>query len=94
MMTIAFLGLLADSWDMHDGGGGAWMGVGMIGMTIFWGAIVLGFVWLVRNGTDRRERPPEETPLSLLDRRFAEGGLSPEEYQQRRAILTETFVSS
>ena len=45
----------------------------MIGMGLFWVAVILGFTWLVRDWTDHRQRPPEETPLTILDRRFAEG---------------------
>lgn len=87
MTTVFLMGLpLADSWDMHDGNAG-WMGVGMIGMALFWGAIILGIVWLVRGGPDRWRRP-EETPLAILDRRFAEGALSADEYHERRAVLT------
>lgn len=44
----------------------------MIGMGLFWLAIILGVVWLVR---DSRERPQQEASsenaLTILDRRFA-----------------------
>ena len=60
----------------------------MIGMALFWGAIILGLVWLVRDGPRRRQAGPEETALTILDRRFAEGALSLEDYHQRRSVLT------
>jgi uncharacterized membrane protein len=61
----------------------------MIGMGLFWLAIILGVVWLVRDGVERRQpEPPSENALTTLDRRFAEGALSLEEYTQRRDVLT------
>ena len=61
----------------------------MIGMGLFSLAIILGAVWFVRDGIERRQpEPPHETALTVLDRRFAEGALSPDEYKQRRDVLT------
>ena len=76
---------------MHGDYGAGWMVVMMIGMVIFWGVIVLAVVWLIRGGPDR-SAPKQETPLELLDRRFAEGQMSVEEYRERRAELTGTHV--
>ena len=60
----------------------------MIGMALFWGAIILGLVWLIRDGDGRRQAGPEETALAILDRRFAEGALSLDDYHQRKSVLT------
>ena len=60
----------------------------MIGMGLFWLAIILAVVWLVRDGIEHRPQPAQETALSILDRRFAEGAASLNEYRQRRDILT------
>jgi uncharacterized membrane protein len=60
----------------------------MIGMGLFWVAIILGFIWLVRDRTDLRQRPSEETALTILDRRFAEGAVSLDDYHERRTVLT------
>ena len=60
----------------------------MIGMGLFWLAVILGFVWLVRDGIEHRPQPAQETALSILDRRFAEGAVSLDDYRQRRDILT------
>jgi len=88
MTTIALTNLpLADSWNMHGGWGWGWMVPMMLGMALFWGAIILGIVWLIRDGVQRREPGPEETALTILDRRFAEGALSPDDYHQRRNVL-------
>ena len=61
----------------------------MIGMGFFWLAIILGVVWLVRDGAGRRQQEaPSENALTILDRRFAEGAVSLDEYRQRRDVLT------
>lgn len=80
--------LLADSdWHHMDLDGGWWV-VMVIGMAIFWGMVILGGIWLVRELVHRRGHEPN--PLELLDRRLAEGAISPEEYRERRAILTDS----
>ena len=89
MTTLALTNLLlADSWNMHGGWGWAWMVPMMLMMLLFWGAIIFGIFWLVRESGQRRQTGPEETALTILDRRFAEGTLSPDDYQQRRNVLT------
>jgi len=89
MTTLALTTLpLADTWNMHGGWGWGWMMPMMFGMALFWGAIILGFVWLVRDGLARRSEPDQETALTILDRRFAEGALSADEYHQRRNVLS------
>ena len=93
MTIIALTSLpVADSWNMHGGWGWGWMVPMMFGMVLFWGAIILGFVWLIRDGFQRRQARPEETALTILDRRFAEGTLSPDDYHQRRNVLTGAKV--
>ena len=57
-------------------------------MVLFWAAIILGIVWLARGSFDgRREGRRREAPLEVLERRFAEGAMSIEEYRQRREVL-------
>ena len=86
MTSLVLINLLADSdsWDMN----GAGMGGMMIGMVLFWGAIIFGIVWFIRSGVEHRQQRPDETALTVLDRRFAEGALSPDDYHERRNILT------
>ena len=64
----------------------------MLAMGLFWLAVILGAFWLVRDGIDRRQQPPGETALTILDRRFAEGAVSLDDYRQRRDVLTGTAV--
>lgn len=83
--------LFADTWGMHDGDVGAGlMMVMMLGMVLFWGLVVFGVVWLLREGIGRgRNHQLDSHPLEILDRRLAEGHISVEEYEQRKKTLAE-----
>ena len=96
-MTTVFAFPL-DTWGMHDGVGAGWGIVMVIGMFLFWGAIVLGIAWLIRAAAGgwwaRGERPVtsespvmSEGPVEILERRFAEGAISLEDYRARREVL-------
>lgn len=76
--------LLADL-DGHHMGDGWWV-LMVLGMALFWGLVILGGIWLVREVVGRRGREPDA--LELLDRRLADGTISPEDYRERRNILT------
>lgn len=90
--AVATLLLLADDadWDHMDGGWWIVMGVGMI---LFWGLVILGIVWLVRElggqsrGTHAAAGPD---PSEILDRRLAEGEITVAEYEERRRALRES----
>jgi putative membrane protein len=91
--VIGFVTVLADNGDHMDWDDGWWV-VMMIGMVIFWALVVLGIVWLVREFSGNRGLGlglggrRESEPLELLDRRLAEGTISPDDYRERREILT------
>jgi putative membrane protein len=80
--------LFADGFDMHGDFGSGWWVVMLVGMLIFWGLAIAGAVWLARELMRGRVTGGSETPLGLLDRRFAAGEVSVEEYRERRAVLT------
>jgi len=72
------------------------MGVGWIFMLVFWVALIALIVWAVTRllptsgtreagGGDRTETPEE-----ILDRRFASGEITPEEYEKARDVLAGT----
>ena len=93
-MDIASTVILADLWDTNGHMGGGWWIVMMFGMVFFWAAVILGIVWLTRgapsagpryNGSSGERR---ESPLDILNRRFAEGAISADEYAQRRDVIT------
>jgi putative membrane protein len=87
-MTLVLL--LADNWGMHDGDWGwGWIPM-MFGMVFFWGAIILGIVWLARGGLDGGRGARRESPAEILDRRFAEGEISAEDYHERREVVAKS----
>jgi len=80
--------LLADLWGMHDSDVGAgWMIVMMLGMIVFWGLVIIGIVWLLREAIGRHDSGSDADPLAILDRRLADGQISVEEYEQRKKAL-------
>ena len=91
-MTVAQTLPVADTWGMHGDVGTGWMLLMMVLMVLFWGAIILGIAWLIRGATQGASAPPEggvtrESPREILERRFAEGAISLEDYQARREVL-------
>ncbi len=78
---------LGSTWHHWGRGGVGWW---LVAVVPFWVLLVGGIVLLLR-GSDRwspRDRPSKgESALEVLDRRFAEGQLSVEDYQTRRRIL-------
>jgi putative membrane protein len=92
-MTIAEIIPLADTWGMHGDVGWGWMALMMAVMVLFWGAVIFGIVWLIRSVAGGGPSPSGETPVSretavqILERRFAEGALTLEDYRARREVL-------
>ncbi|HEU5277697.1 MAG TPA: hypothetical protein VFU26_02210 [Gaiellaceae bacterium] len=79
---------LADTWGMHGDVGWGWM-IGMMAlMVLFWGGLIVGIVWLIRGTVDGRPGKRKETPLEVLEHRFAEGAISVDDYYARRDVLT------
>ena len=69
------------------------MGFGWLFMGLFWVVVVGLVVWAVITllpgaRTGGLGRP--ETPEEILDRRFAQGELDPEQYQRARQELAST----
>lgn len=57
---------------------------------IFWGLVIVGVVWMVvrtQQQAGQPDRPARETPLDILQRRYAEGEISTEEYEERKERL-------
>ena len=74
--------------DWDDG----WGIVMLIGMLLFLALVTVGIVWIVRElGTHRQvgRDSAADDPLAILDRRLAEGTISPEDYRERRTMLGE-----
>ncbi len=77
-------------WGLGYGGWGSWMGwVGPALMVAVWALIITGSVFLirslVRHGQGWRH---EDSALEILKRRYAQGEVSKEEYEEKRKDLT------
>lgn len=83
----------------HDGGWGAsgWILMSVL-MLVFWAAIVVGIVALVRSRptvhSGGHPWPPAQPPAAgpdmarrILDERFARGEIDEDEYRRRRDVL-------
>ena len=89
-MNLVSIIPLADSWGMHGDVGAGWMVLMMFVMVLFWAAIIFGIVWLARGGSDGWRGARKETPTEILERRFAEGAISAEEYHERREVIAHS----
>ena len=70
---------------MHDG---SWWFFGMHAFWwLFWIALIVLFFSLITPVPKRQVRT-RGTPLDILQRRFAAGEISAEEYERRKAVLT------
>jgi putative membrane protein len=58
---------------------------------LFWLLLIVGMVFLVRgrSGGSPWTGGGRETGIDVLERRFAEGELSLEQYRERRSVLEE-----
>lgn len=91
MTPVSLLLLAQGNFDGHMDWDGGWWILMAIGMVLFWGLVVFGIVWVVRELGSRHEHrgPPDPSdPLAILDRRLAEGAIAAEEYRERRATLS------
>lgn len=93
MTTIAQTIPVADSWGMHGDIGAGWWIVMVTMMVLFMGAMM----WMMMRGMSGgslHDTPPSsdrfvtrESPVEILERRFAHGDISIEEYRARREAL-------
>lgn len=78
-------------WWMSNWGWGH-MAFGGVMMVVFWGGIILLVVLLARGlgGSERRDTPSRQSPIDILQERFAKGEIDQKEYDDRRRILSGT----
>ena len=68
------------------GSGWGWALFGVLHMLAFWGLVIGGIYLLVRMlGEGRAAR--EQTPLEILQARYARGEIDKAEYEARKAVL-------
>ena len=69
-------------------GGWGWMGfVGMLAMLAFWVALIVLVVWAVRGFAGGGHKDDASTALEILQRRFAAGEITREEYEEAKRTL-------
>jgi uncharacterized membrane protein len=67
------------------------MGMGM--MVLFWVAIIVLVIWVVRSLFPRQMRSGRDQALETLQQRYAAGSINAAEYEQARARLEEIPVA-
>ncbi len=72
---------------------GGWWLIGMGMMVLFWVAIILLVVWVVRSLFPRQVHSGRAQALETLQQRYAEGSINAAEYEQARARLEEIPVT-
>ncbi len=76
---------------MHWGDGYGWMGTGWVFMAFFWVLVIAGAIalvrWLGTAGNGSRDTQRHQTPLEIIQERYARGEIGQEEYEQKRADL-------
>lgn len=74
-------------YGYHYGMG--WMLLGLV----FWVAIITGIVllvlWIARKSGKLHHEPKEESALEILNRRYARGEISKEEYLEMKKEISE-----
>jgi len=80
--------MMRDDW----GSMGAAMPLMMLIMLLFWAAIIVGSVWLVRWAWTRSRPDYSEgaQAMEIVSRRYARGELTSEEYRRLRDELTSS----
>ena len=80
-------------WWMSNWGWGH-MAFGGVMMIVFWGGIILLVVLLARGigrgGYRDAPSPARQSPIEILQERFAKGEIDQKEYDERQRILSET----
>ncbi len=80
-------------WHSWNGGGSYGWGIGMFGMALFWVVVIAAIVLAVRALGDRARYagppgPPRETPLEILQRRYASGEIDRKEFEDKKRDLS------
>jgi putative membrane protein len=74
-------------------GYGIWWLIGTGLMILFWIAIILLAIWVVRSLFPRERRSGQDQALEILRQRYAKGEINAAEYEQARARLEEIPVT-
>ena len=79
-------------WSSNDMGWGGWIMM-TAGMLMILALVVVAIIALLPAGRENRSLvrggPGQNDPLQVLDERFARGEIDLEDYQARRALLSD-----
>jgi putative membrane protein len=65
------------------------MGLGMIGMVLFWTLVILGIIVLFRRmGGPSASAPPPKSALDILGERYARGEIGKQEFEEKKRDLS------
>jgi putative membrane protein len=89
------MGHLCDYGNMGMSGGMGWgMGFGWLLFVVFWALVIAALVLVVKKlmaPTQAAGGAPQQTPLEILQSRYARGEIEREEYEQKkRDLLSST----
>lgn len=65
------------------------MGAGMIGMIAFWALLIWGAVHVASHAQSLGGSRRDDSPLDILEQRFARGEIDREDYETRRRALQD-----
>jgi len=67
---------------------GAWgIGMGLL-MLLFWGAVIVGIVLVIRWLISQGKASPSDTALQILRQRYARGEINKEEFEAKKRDLS------
>jgi len=63
------------------------MGIGILGMVVFWAVLIAGIVFFVRWFLGHNVINREESALEILKKRYARGEINKQEFEERKRDL-------
>lgn len=74
-------------------GGWGWMGaiMGGVFMLLFWAALIIFIIWLIRSlaqSSRSSSPPPTQSPLDIAKARYARGEITKEQFDQLKRDLS------
>ena len=100
MMSVALVSLIPGTayaqrppyeWGLEHPMGwmwGAWgIGMGLL-MLLFWGAVIVGIVLVIRWLISQGKASPSDTALQILRQRYARGEINKEEFEAKKRDLS------
>jgi uncharacterized membrane protein len=79
---------------MMYGAFGGWWLIGMSMMLLFWIAVILLVIWMVRSLFPHQRHSGHDQALEILQQRYDEGSINAAEYEQARTRLKEFPMAS